>query len=136
MKRQKRLKRRSELVDEDFAEGLIGSQNGNRSFNLKVQRKTQQLCRQVQRVLNLALTDGSIGDSGCDVFVEEVSPGLNGGHLLVHIGVPEGHSVAGALVALRRDAPRLRIEVAMAIARKRVPELFFMPVTPGGSNHE
>jgi len=38
--------------------------------------------------------------------------------------------------ALRRDASRLRSEVAMAITRKRAPELSFVPVLLSGGNDE
>ena len=51
------------------------------------------------------------------------------GHLLVHIVVPDGYSVVDAMSTLRRDVSRLRSEVAMAIARKRAPELSFVPVS-------
>jgi len=73
---------------------------------------------------------------GCDVFVDEVSPGPDCGHLLVHIVVQDGFSVADAMSALRRDASRLRSEVAMAITRKRAPELAFVPVFVEGGNDE
>jgi len=69
-----------------------------------------------------------VADIGCDAFVDEVSPGPDCGHLLVHIVVQDGFSVADAMSALRRDASRLRREVAMTITRKRAPELSFVPV--------
>jgi len=92
-----------------------------------LQRKTRQFCRQVQRALNLALADGSIGESLNGLFVEDVSPAPDCGRLLVHVFVPAGLSVADALSALRRDSARLRADVAMAITRKRAPELSFIP---------
>ena len=104
-------------MDADFAEILYGERNGNRSDSRQVQRKTQQFCRQVQRALNLALADSTVRSIGCDVFVDEVSPGPDCGHLLVHIVVQDGYSVVDAMSALRSDASRLRSEVAMAIAR-------------------
>ena len=123
-------------MDADFAEILYGEENNSRSGNRQAQRKTQQFCRQVQRALNLALADASVGEIGCDLYVDEVSPGPDCGHLLVHIVVQEGYSVADALSALRRESPRLRSEVAMAITRKRAPELAFVPVSMQGGNHE
>ena len=124
-------------MDADFAEILYGEEDNNRSDNRQVQRKTQQFCRQVQRALNLALADASVADIGCDLFVDEVSPGPDCGHLLVHIVVQDGYSVADALSALRRDASRLRSEVAMAITRrKRAPELAFVPVSMQGGSDE
>lgn len=94
------------------------------------ERKTRQFCRQVQRTLNLALADGSVDEGLSDLFVEAVSPAPDSGHLLVHVVIPPDRSVADALAALRRDAPRLRSEVAMAITRKRAPELSFVPAFP------
>jgi len=94
-------------------------------------RKTRQFCRQVQRVLNLALADHRVGDDGIqDLFVEDVSPAPHCGHLLVHVAIPADRAIAEALGALQRDAGRLRAEVAAAIARKRAPELSFVPAFP------
>ncbi len=123
-------------LDADFAEILYGEKDNNRSNNRQMERKTQQFCRQVQRALNLALADTSVADIGCDLFVDEVSPGPDCGHLLVHIVVQDGYSIADALSALRRDAARLRLEVAMAITRKRAPELAFVPVSMQGGCDE
>ena len=140
MKRQNRRGKRAEFpdshLDADFAEILYGENDNNRSGNRQTQRKTLQLCRQVQRALNLALADASVGEIDCDLFVDEVSPGPDCGHLLVHIVVQEGYSIADALSALRRDASRLRSEVAMLIARKRAPELAFVPVSMQGGSDE
>ena len=136
MKHRKRRGKGAEFVDADFAEILYGDENGNRSDSRQAQRKTQQFCRQVQRALNLALADSSLAGIGCDLFVDEVSPGPDCGHLLVHIVVQDGYSVVDAMCALRRDAPRLRSEVAMAIARKRAPELSFIRVSLQGGHDE
>ena len=136
VKRRKRRGKGAEFVDADFAEILYGEENGNRSDSRQAQRKTQQFCRQVQRALNLALADSSVAGIGCDLFVDEVSPGPDCGHLLIHIVVPDGYSVVDAMSALRSDASRLRSEVAMAIARKRAPELSFVPVSVRGGDDE
>jgi ribosome-binding factor A len=130
LKYRNRREREPEFVDPEFAEALTGNSAGRESSKRKVQRKTQQFCRQVQRALNLALADGSADDRGWDLFVEEVSPAPDCGHLAAHVAVPDGCSLAEALTALRREMPRLRQEVAMAIARKRAPELFFVPSIP------
>ncbi len=141
VKRKKRRGKGAEFVDTDFAEILFGEGgsgegNGNRSDSRKAQRKTQQFCRQVQRALNLALADSSVAGMGCDLFVDEVSPGPDCGRLVVHIVVQDGYSVVDAMSALRSDASRLRSEVAMAIARKRAPELSFVPVPVRGGDDE
>ena len=136
LKQQNRRGKGAEFVDEDFAEILFGEKDNNRSGHRQAQRKAQQFCRQVQRALNLALSDSGVAGIGCDLFVEEVSPGPDCGHLLVHIAVQDGCSVAEAMSALQRDASRLRSEVAMAITRKRAPELSFVPVLLGEGNDE
>jgi ribosome-binding factor A len=93
-------------------------------------RKAQQLCRQVQRALNLALADRSADDGLHDLFVEDVTPAPHCGHLLVHVAIPRERVVGEVLAALRQDGPRLRSEVATAITRKRAPELSFVPAFP------
>ena len=90
----------------------------------------------MQRALNLALADRIADDGLNDLFVEDVSPAPDCGHLLVHVVIPVDRHVADALSALRRDAPRLRSEVAMAITRKRAPELSFVPAFPDGGDDE
>ena len=55
---------------------------------------------------------------------------------LVYVVIPKGCSVADALSALRRDTPRFRSEVAMAVTRKRAPELSFLPAFSDGSHDE
>jgi ribosome-binding factor A len=136
LKRKIRRKRGAEFVDSDFAEILNGEGGGRPSANRQAQRKNQQFCRQVQRALNLALADATWLSSECELFVDDVSPAPDCGHLMVHIVVQTGHSVANAIGALRRDQSRLRSEVAMAIARKRAPELMFVPVSAQGGNDE
>ena len=71
-----------------------------------------------------------------DLFVEDVSPAPDCGHLLVRVAIPVDRPITEALSALRRDVPRLRSEVAMAITRKRAPELSFVPAFPGGGDDE
>jgi ribosome-binding factor A len=129
-------RRKTRFMDPDFAESLYESKSKDLSSGRQAQRKAQQLCRQVQRALNLALADCSTDDGLSGLFVEDVSPAPDCGHLLVHMLIPGGYQVADAMSALRRAAPRLRAEVAMAISRKRAPELFFVPVLEEGRNDE
>lgn len=128
MKRQREREENAEFEDPDFAEIVIGDEPGRKSSSRRVQRKTQQFCRQVQRALNVALAEWDPGDAGLDLFVEEVSPAPDCGHLLVRIGIADGGSVLEAMQAIRSHASRLRAEVAMAIVRKRAPQLSFAPV--------
>jgi len=50
--------------------------------------------------------------------------------------IPADRSINEVLSALRQDMPRLRSEVAMAITRKRAPELSFVPAFPDGGEDE
>ena len=123
-------------MDAEFAEALYEADSGSRSPARQAQRKTQQLCRQVERALNLAFADRNGEDDLGGLFVDEVSPAPDCGRLLVHVVIPAGRPAADVISALRRESPRLRSEVAAAITRKRAPELSFIPASPEGSNHE
>lgn len=90
----------------------------------------------MQRALNIAFEDRNAGDDISGLFVEDVSPAPDCGRLLVRVFIPEDRSVSDAIGALRRHAPRLRSEVAMAITRKRAPELSFVPLFPDGDDYE
>jgi ribosome-binding factor A len=136
LKRDNHRGKGAEFIEMDFAELLYGEENNSRSESRQAQRKAQQFYRQVQRALNLALADSNVAGTNCDLFVDEISPGPDCGHLLVHIVVQDGYSVADAMSALRRDGSRLRSEVAMAIARRRAPELSFVPVSLEGGNND
>jgi len=135
VKWQKRRNRVAESVDPEFAEALLGNSSERSSTDRKILRKTQQFCRQVQRALNLALASGDSQLQGYEIFVEEVSPAPDCGHLLAHVVVSEGRLMSEAMTWLRQNRPRLRTEVAMSIARKRAPELAFVPAfLVGGEN--
>jgi len=135
VKWQKRRNRAAESVDPEFAEALLGNSPVRSSTDRKVLRKTQQFCRQVQRALNLALASGDSQLQGCEIFVDEVSAAPDCGHLLAHIVVSGSCPISEAMAWLRLNRPRLRTEVAMSIARKRAPELAFVPAfTAGGEN--
>ena len=136
MKKHYRGRKESPFLDADFAEALQEATSGNSPQDRQTQRKTLQFCRQVQRALNLALSDWNVGDGINDLFVEDVSPAPDCGRLLVHVFVPAGLTVADVMIALGREAPRLRSEVASAIARKRTPELCFVPAYEDGGSNE
>jgi ribosome-binding factor A len=128
----RRRRESSAFVDPDFVEALGGGSSTSMSQGRQGQRKAQQFCRQVQRALNLALAGRYEDDGLNELFVDDVTPAPDCGHLLVHVVVPANRSVADALSSLRQDASRLRSEVAMTISRKRAPELSFVPTTPDG----
>ena len=137
MKHHRRRSKESEFIDDaEFAEALNGGESQRLSSERQAQRKAQQFCRQVQRALNLALEGGSADEGISGLFVEEVAPAPDCGRLLVHVVIPEGRPVSDSIAALQRESPRLRSEVAMAITRKRAPELSFVPVVPVGGDDE
>ncbi len=136
MKWQKRRNRAAESVDPEFAEALLGNSPERSSTDRKVLRKTQQFCRQVQRALNLALASGDSQMQGCEIFVDEVSPAPDCGHLLAHIVVSGSCPISEAMAWLRENRPWLRTEVAMSIARKRAPELAFVPALMAGGEND
>lgn len=136
MKHRNRRSKESQFMDPDFAEALYGGESHSLSSGRQAQRKARQFCRQVQRALNLALADRDAGDGTNGLFIEDVSPAPDCGRLLAHVLIPDGRPVADAIGALYRDAPRLRSEVAMAITRKRAPELSFAPAFLNGGIDE
>ena len=136
MKQHNRRCKESQSIDPDFAEALYEDTSGNSPSGRQAQRKARQFCRQVQRALNLALADRNVGDGINDLFVEDVFPAPDCGRLLVHVLIPAGVPVADAMIALGREAPRLRSEVASAITRKRAPELCFVPAYQDGGCDE
>jgi ribosome-binding factor A len=137
LKHHKRRLKESEFVeDPDFAEALTGGESQRLSSDRQAERKARQICRQVQRALNLAFEGRFVNEDISSLFVEEVSPAPDCGRLLVHVVIPEGRPVADSIAALQRDAPRLRSEVAMAITRKRAPELCFVPVLQDGGDND
>jgi ribosome-binding factor A len=116
-----------------FADALAEASGHGVSRQRQEERKAQQLCRQVQRAINLALAEG--GAEVDDLWVEAVMAG-RGGPLVVYVVVPAGRPVSEALAALRRDAPRLRTDMARTITRKRAPELAFVAVSGDGGDDE
>lgn len=91
--------------------------------------KTAMLCRQVQRILSLAL-DGDL----VELSVGDVTPAPNAGHLLVELIVPPdvGGSIVELMSRVEAASPRLRHAVAQSISRKRAPSLSFVPVAANG----
>jgi hypothetical protein len=122
---------RSQSDDLLFELALRGEgENLSKPFDPRADRKTLQLCRQVQRTLMLALA-GECGDNLLrDVSVESVNPAGGVGHLLVGVNIPRDHSVMEVLARLNDRVGQLRASVAASICRKRVPMLSFIGVPP------
>ena len=118
----------SELIDSEFEQALEETEHRHRARGRRLEQKTLQLCRQVQRALNLALAADGVLD---DVFVVGVSAASGCGRLVAHVAVPRSQSADAALEELRDRAPRLRAIVAGYISRKRAPELIFVVAPPG-----
>lgn len=98
----------------------------------KRDRKTQQLCRQVEQNLNLVLGGEFADELLQSLFVESVVPAPNASQLLVTVSAGDGEeNVADRsliLNRLERVAGRLRAAVAEAITRKKTPRLMFQVV--------
>jgi hypothetical protein len=127
----------AEFVHSEFERALEEEteyQHKNRGRRIK--QKTDQLCRQVQRALNLALAGQFSADILDGVFVIGVSAAGGSGHLIAHVSVPQERSVGAVLAELRERAPVLRAIVAGYISRKRAPELSFVPVPPGDHHYD
>ena len=83
-------------------------------------RKTLQLCRQVQRALSFAI--GEMGDDVLlDVYVEDVQPAPDASRLLVSVHT-QSDPIA-VIQTLNEHSGRLRSAVAEAITRRKAPEL-------------
>ena len=98
----------------------------------KRDRKTQQLCQQVERTLSLVLSGEFSDELLQSLIVQSVIPNPNAGQLLVTVSVAGDCEATPAtaivLERLEQVAGRLRLEVARSITRKRVPKLTFCVV--------
>lgn len=133
-KKPRRGRARLAPADALFERVLLGeSLSGEKRFDPRTDRKTLQLCRQVQRALSMALAECG-DDLLLDAYVESVESMGGPGQLLVRVIMPAGASAAPVEVMARLDshAPRLRALLASQICRKRVPTLSFL-VVPAAS---
>jgi ribosome-binding factor A len=103
----------------------------------RVERKVQQLCKEVERTLGYALPacdDATIRD----FIIVSVEPAPDASRLLVTLAPSSALEVdVGALIErLQRVRGFLRAEIASAIQRKRTPELAFQVVPPRAPEEE
>jgi ribosome-binding factor A len=115
------------FVDPAFAEGL--SPRRDRQSSSKPDYKTQQLCRQAQRVLGLSL--GELRDEVLgDLMIESVAPFPDASRLVVRVIVPQHAqaTIPEVIEHLARAHGALRHALAQAITRKRAPDLVFVPL--------
>lgn len=114
-------------MDAAFAQALAGQSFERSNRHQKFDHKARQLCRQVQRALNLSL--GEFGDELLNqLYIADVTPVPGSSLLLVHVCIPSALRLADVIAKLEQARPTLRMEVARAITRKRAPELTFLPV--------
>lgn len=120
------------IEERDFAAALTEEDHKGRSKGRHLEHKTNQLCRQVQRALNLSLAELGADPVLDQLFVELVTPAPGCGHLVVHFVVPDDRAISDVLSSLGREATRLRAQVARAVSRKQAPELSFVPAFRSG----
>lgn len=98
----------------------------------KRDRKTQQLCQQVEQTLSLVLSGEFSDELLQSLTVESVIPAPNAAQLLVTVSIVGSHEVVPdpsvVMERLDRVVGRLRSEVATSITRKRAPGLKFRVV--------
>ncbi len=98
-------------------------------------RKTLQLCSQVAETLSMVLAEMP-DDVLRDLMVEEVLPAPDASQLLVVLR-PAPSAVLfdpiRALEVLQATAQDIRMEVASAIHRRRVPTLLYRVLDPGSA---
>ncbi len=137
-RKKTRDRSRPPFVDVDFASALSRrSRNTDETGrNAHGDHRTQALCRQVQRVLSLALAGECDDDVLRDAYVAEVIPAPGPKRLGVRIVIGQDVSIADFLERVDRVRPKLRAIVAQTITRKKVPELFFLPAGPEEIDHD
>ena len=91
----------------------------------KNDRKTQQLCGQIRRAIDLSLAASGNPTLG-DLWVVSVTPDPDATRVRVLISSYDPELAPGlALGAVKAASRWLRTEIAFAINRKKVPELSF-----------
>ena len=95
-------------------------------------QKARQLCAQVHDALSYALGDSS-DPILMDLELDHVEPMPDDRHVLVVVSDPCGHGLVATLAALDRARGFLREAVAELVHRRRVPQLSFTVLPPGGA---
>jgi ribosome-binding factor A len=94
-------------------------------------RKTMQVCSQVQRTLDQVLSGELNDDRLRDVYVVQVTPAPDANCLLVTVaplGFAKDFRPEEVMARLAANSGRMRSELARAINRKKTPELMFRVV--------
>ena len=127
---------------DEFVDALLGRDETEKHFNPASDRKTLQLCRQVQRAISMALAGECADEVLRDVYVDSVVPTGGAAQLLVKVVIPRHAALewSDVLQRLNAQSGRLRAIVARSINRKRTPNLTFIVISEstsvdeGGSN--
>jgi ribosome-binding factor A len=100
---------------------------------MKPDRHTLQLCAQIAETLHLVLLD-SKDDDLRELMVLEVLPIGGAGTLLARVSYPVQNlgDLSRVQQKLADSAKNLRSEIALAITRRRAPEILFQ-VVPSSS---
>ena len=130
--RERRLPRTDDVCayDEADPDRFFGSTERSRRVNWK----TLQLCKQVERAASIALASVDHADALAGAAVAGVEPAPDAGRLQITVVLTPGATVSSldeGWVALAVCAPFVRAEVARSIRRKRVPEIVFDVRLPG-----
>ena len=91
-------------------------------------RKTLQMCSQVQRTLDQVLSGELDDDRLRDLYVSQVTPAPDANRLLVTVsplGFAKDFRPDDILVRLAACTGKMRSELARAINRKKTPDLMF-----------
>ena len=94
-------------------------------------RKTLQLCGQVKEALSWVIGSATNDERMMLSYVQAVEPLPGGNRLLVKVAVPADVSITDATTSLAVATPALRVEVAQAVTRRKVPELVYIAVPAG-----
>lgn len=106
---------------------------GRQASGPRADRKTLQLCGQVARTLDQVLAEQERALLR-DLHVESVVPTAEGGHLIVSVRSLDAKADPMAILSgLAEASADLRLEVAGAITRRRVPSLAFRVVPTDSS---
>ena len=98
-------------------------------------RKTDQLCAQVERTLGFLLETESADDCLQGFYVAEVSPHPNAGRLLVALRQwdrDRAIDLKTTLAHLAEVKGYWRAEVGRSVNRKKIPDLVFQVLPAGG----
>lgn len=102
-------------------------------------RKTLQLCSQVQRTLDLVLSGDLDDDRLRDLYVAHVAPAPDATRLLVTVsplGFAKDFRPDLVMTRLAECSGKMRSELARAINRKKTPDLMFRVVLPDEATPE